>query len=273
MSQEEIGLVLCGSGVYGSMLLGVLHQCEIHLKNIRMIAGTSSGAIIGTLLCVGYTPREITDIIKDNLPIISSESINMTQLFERYGLYSNRRFMKVILDMIIVKVGYNPTFADIYVLYQKDLIITGTNVTTQNAIYFDRVSCPTTNVTDALEISTCIPFVFPYILWNDQVCIDGALTDNLPMAYAHQYSPNLKLHALNIEYTYAIKPNSLVNFVLCLMKIIANKCQTQTTLENCKIHTLYMDTLCSMTTTNPDEIEALFQKGTLTSNLFKTQDI
>ena len=51
------GIVLSGGGVYGAMLLGAVKakfEDKLSKGEVKMFAGTSSGAIIATLLSVGY---------------------------------------------------------------------------------------------------------------------------------------------------------------------------------------------------------------------------
>ena len=242
-----------------------------------MIAGTSSGAIIGTLLCVGYTPREILDVLMDNLPSISTDSIDISRLFKSYGLYSNDRLINVISSMIERKtMGVLPTFVELYDLFKRDLIITGTNVSTQNVAYFDRFTSPHMSVMDALKISTCIPFVFPYVEHEGQVFVDGGLTDNLPIEYANRYADKyltgVPVHALNLRYTYTIEPTTLLNFVICIMKIFSNNGLPESLEQSGFVHTLQVDVICPLTTTDADEVSTLFQRGLVYTNLFKTQE-
>ena len=267
---NDIGLVLCGGGVYGSVLLGALESMQLVKLNIRIIVGTSSGAIIGTLLCVGYTPREILEIVKSNLPVISTDSIDIARLFSEYGLYSNVKFIEVVTRMIEKKTnGIVPTFSQLYDMFEKkELIITGTNVSTQSVAYFNRTTSPDMSVMDALKISTCIPFVFPYVRYDGDVYVDGGLTDNLPTEYANEYmqkhmNENITLHTFNLKYTYPVKPTSLLNFVMCIMKLFANG-STSRVIQADKqwfTHNVPVNIICSFTTVNPKDIEALFQCG------------
>src|SRR5215218_1445757 len=57
-------LVLEGGGVRGFAFAGafqVLDSLGI-LQNIERVGGTSAGAILGTLLAVGYTPKEMMEV-------------------------------------------------------------------------------------------------------------------------------------------------------------------------------------------------------------------
>ena len=58
-------LVFEGGGIRGVAYCGALMEMDSrgYLKDIRRVAGASSGAITSCLLAVGYTPTEISVII------------------------------------------------------------------------------------------------------------------------------------------------------------------------------------------------------------------
>lgn len=58
-----IGLVLGGGGARGAAHIGVLKVLEREHIPICVIAGTSMGAIVGSLYAVGYTPQELDRIL------------------------------------------------------------------------------------------------------------------------------------------------------------------------------------------------------------------
>lgn len=58
-----IGLVLGGGGARGAAHIGVLKVLERERIPIRAIAGTSMGAIVGSLYAAGYSPEEIEALL------------------------------------------------------------------------------------------------------------------------------------------------------------------------------------------------------------------
>ena len=60
-------LVFEGGGVKGIAYVGALEVLEREgiLKNIERVAGTSAGAMVAVLVALGYTPKEISDILWD----------------------------------------------------------------------------------------------------------------------------------------------------------------------------------------------------------------
>ena len=59
----EVGLVLSGGGAKGLAHIGVLKTLDSLGVKVDYIAGTSMGAIIGSLYASGYSPDEIEEIL------------------------------------------------------------------------------------------------------------------------------------------------------------------------------------------------------------------
>ena len=60
---QSVGLVLSGGGAKGIAHIGVIQALEDNNIPIDYIAGTSMGAIVGSLYACGYTPAEMMAII------------------------------------------------------------------------------------------------------------------------------------------------------------------------------------------------------------------
>jgi predicted acylesterase/phospholipase RssA len=262
MSKQS--LVLCGGGAYGSLLLGGIHQ--LNLENIRMIAGTSAGAVIGALLCIGYNARDIQDRFVAHVPMVCHVDIRM--LFTDYGLYDTTKYIDTIRDMISEKTSPYITFAELYTCFEKDLVVTGTNVTRGTACYFNRFDHPDMRVLDALSISTRVPFVFPCDRYSDEVYVDGAIVDNLPVVYtesylASHYSESFQTHVLNIHYRFDdICIDSFSNYVIHLLILFVNqKTNSFTNTSNRVVYNLMACDLVPITTSDNSILQKLFESG------------
>ena len=62
-SQQRIGLVLSGGGASGVAHVGVIKALEENNIPIDYIAGTSAGALVGSLYACGYSPEEIEQFV------------------------------------------------------------------------------------------------------------------------------------------------------------------------------------------------------------------
>src|SRR3954468_14014681 len=63
-SAQKIGLVLSGGAASGVAHIGVLKALEENHIPIDYIAGTSMGALIGSLYAMGYSPAQIETMVK-----------------------------------------------------------------------------------------------------------------------------------------------------------------------------------------------------------------
>ena len=228
-----------------------------------MIAGTSAGAIIGTLMCVGYSPNDILGEFKSNLPLLCDIDIKL--LFTRYGLYDKRKYLGLVERMLCEKTVLNPTFKDIYDLFGKDLIITGTNLSSGSSLYFNRVDYPNMRVMDAIDISTCVPLVFPHATLGTDVCVDGALIDGLPTRFAKEFAKahiedEQTFQVFSIRYAFGLSPDTLVNFVVCVLSVFANK-ESGSNSNSDELYELVADTLVPLTTSDPNTVQMLFDSG------------
>ncbi len=61
--RKKVAVVLSGGGTKGMAHIGVLKALEEHNIPIDYIAGTSIGAIIGSMYAIGYAPEEIEELI------------------------------------------------------------------------------------------------------------------------------------------------------------------------------------------------------------------
>lgn len=173
-------LVLSGGGALGFAHIGIIKALEEKEILYNEIIGTSMGAIVGSFLSVGYTYKQIIEII---------EELNYKKLLKINVLHLNSLIdQKNIRKFLTEKIGeitFNQT--------QIELKIIATNLETGKSKIFDK----TTNVkiVDAICASLAIPGIFkPYPIEN-QIYIDGFLSSNLPF----EFSTNKKILAIDIN--------------------------------------------------------------------------
>ena len=63
---QKVGLVLSGGGAKGLTHIGVIRALEENNIPIDYVAGTSMGAIIGSLYAMGYSPDDMEAMIKSD---------------------------------------------------------------------------------------------------------------------------------------------------------------------------------------------------------------
>ncbi|HLG33683.1 MAG TPA: patatin-like phospholipase family protein, partial [Bacteroidia bacterium] len=62
-SAQKVGLVLSGGGARGMAHIGVIKFLEENNIPIDYIAGTSAGAVVGSLYAQGYSPEEMIRLV------------------------------------------------------------------------------------------------------------------------------------------------------------------------------------------------------------------
>jgi len=167
--------------------IDILERNQI-LDEIIHYLGTSSGSIIATMLALGYSSKEIKELIyqvnpseMNIMPILPKGIYN---LFKTYGYLNTKPYIKWIKNMIRVKSNNEDlTFKQLYDLTNKILTITGTCINKRETHYYNYISNPNMPIFKAIQISTSLPLAFPMIKWGSDELVDGGLLENYPFYY------------------------------------------------------------------------------------------
>jgi NTE family protein len=174
-------IVISGGSTSGICLLGQLFRLNLDYTKIRNFSGTSIGAVISFLLCIGYSPFEILTQIKNNLPVFRQvfglKPTNIMLMVTHKSLYSIKLIKEMINQMIIAKLGFIPTFGQL----NKNFLCCSFNYCKMRVEYFSTISTPDMDTSTALLLSCAIPFVFEPVLYNKDIYIDGGIIDNFPV--------------------------------------------------------------------------------------------
>ncbi|QNH62555.1 patatin-like phospholipase family protein [Hymenobacter sediminicola] len=202
-------LVMEGGGIRGIAYGGALAELEQRgvLAGIRRVGGTSAGAIQAALLAVGYSPKEIIEVM-NNTPVQRLNDGRLiffggsTRLIKQYGWYRGDQFTQYLSELVARKThDPNLTLGQLHTLvrqdslHYRDLYTTGTNLTTQRVQVFSHETHPDMRVADAVRISMSIPLYFRAVLLDKQghvvrqpakgqaveVLVDGGLLANFPI--------------------------------------------------------------------------------------------
>lgn len=180
-------LVMEGGGIKGIAYGGALQELDKKgiLHDIKRVAGTSAGAIQACLLSIGYTPKEIIEIVNDT-PIESFNDDGFVskatkRLFKEYGWFRGDSFLQKMEQVIYQRTGNaDLTFEELHHLASsypfRDLYVTGTNLTNQSLEVFSYENYPKMRIADAVRISMSIPLYYRS-LWVDK---QGNIFDKKP---------------------------------------------------------------------------------------------
>ena len=163
MNPSPFSLALGGWAARGLAHIGVIKRLEELGMSPVAIAGTSMGAIIGTLLALGSTSDEMRTIIA-NIAWMKLIDIDLKKWLLKW------QKIEKFLDTIFEGKSFSDT--------QIPLTMIATDINTG-----DNIVLREWNLAQAVRASISIPWIFmPKTLWGREL-VDGILTNNLPIEH------------------------------------------------------------------------------------------
>ena len=177
-----LGLALSGGGAYGAAHVGVLQ--ELTARGIRpgIVAGTSSGALVGA----AYAADVPLEAIERAALAFRWSSIARMTLTPRLGLLDSG----ALADAIHRTLGEDPLIEEL----PRRFAAVATDVRTRQAVVIDEGPL---NV--ALRATIAVPGLLPPVRRKGQVLMDGGMIDNVPIGAARHLGAStiivVRLHA------------------------------------------------------------------------------
>ena len=193
-SDVKVGLVLSGGGAKGLAHIGVLKVIDSLGIKIDYVAGTSMGAIIGSLYASGYSGKELDSIFQtiDFQTLISDDLPRASKVFyernnsERYAITLPFDNFKIKLPSalsrgqnvygLISKLTLHVSEVEDFSKLPIPFFCIATNVETGKAIVLDKG-----NLAQAVMASGALPSVFQPVIINNDMLIDGGVVNNYPI--------------------------------------------------------------------------------------------
>ncbi len=198
---QTVGLVLSGGGAKGAVHIGVIKALEDNDIPIDYVAGTSIGAIVGSMYAMGYTPKEMLNLflsddfyywqsgkIEENFSYYFKKPINTPEFTHFTVTFNDSTGIKASLPLNLVNpVQMNQAFMG---LYAQANAISHENfdnlfvpfLCVASDIYNKKaVICRSGNLGDAVRASMTFPFVFKPIIKDSVPLYDGGIYDNFPI--------------------------------------------------------------------------------------------
>jgi NTE family protein len=177
----DISLALGGGGVRGIAHIGVLRTLEAHQFNIKAIAGTSAGGLIGSVYAAGFSTEKIEEAVK-NFDPIRSFSRHADDAPSLLGLGDISEKLYELLEDCTFKDLKIPFAATAVSLYSGKEIILNQG-----------------KVLDAVLATVAVPGVFPSQKIGGQVLVDGGVLDPVPVQVARWLRPDLPVVAIMLH--------------------------------------------------------------------------
>ena len=204
-------LVFSGGSVKAIAYIGALEILKNMnaLSKVKRYAGTSAGAMIATLLAIGYRVDELEKIVNHvsfNKFLDVSNAIEGTiNLFKDFGVAKGNFYLEFMKNQIERKTGNkNYTFGQLKKDTGIELVIVSTDLNANISMYFSHLTHPHMPIANAARMSMSIPLVFQPIEHNGSLFVDGGVLDNYPItsfdgkypgdpqAVTNQLAPNQK---------------------------------------------------------------------------------
>lgn len=246
MKLTEINtLVLAGCAIRGFAHIGALQylQDQNVLGSVKKYVGVSIGAIIGYLICIGYSPIEIMVALTTQTDFLNKLSqFDILNVLNGGGASSFSIVQDVLEKLTIQKLGKFITMQELYDTGGKTLVCCTYNRTKECVEYISHTNEPSIPCLVALRMSANLPFLFEPFTYNSCVYLDGGVLDNLPITCL---ATNDRALALRIKSERC--STKWFSFFDTLMEIISipvqhiEKMKMQQMQQQCTVITMYVD--------------------------------
>lgn len=217
---KKLGLALSGGGAKGFAHIGVFKMLEECGLLPDIIAGTSVGALMGTLYADGYRADEIKELFTGR------EFSEFAQLqLPKSGLFDSKRFRYFLKRHLRAK-----NIEDL----QIPMVIMATDL--DNGVSHEFRSG---SIVDAVTASCSIPIIFSPVIINGIHYVDGGLFHNFPVSIIREecqrvigvnVSPLVPqkykqtiFHIAERSYHYMFRANTLEDREMCDVLIEAEE--------------------------------------------------
>lgn len=176
-AQKTVGIALSSGTGMALAHYAVLSELEKAGIPIDLIAGTSGGALFGSIFSLGVTETTLKASIHKSQSLFSKFLLSFA--FSRWGLISFEKMISYI---------FPPLFGKNFKHLRYPLLITGTNLSTGQAVYYSHGQ-----LIEALKVSTAIPFLFKAHIKNKHVLSDGCLVEPIPVKVLRKHELDIVL--------------------------------------------------------------------------------
>jgi NTE family protein len=198
-ARPRIGLVLGGGGAKGFAHIGVLEELERRRIPVDAIAGTSMGAVVGSIYATGRTAADTREVARtidwvtlfddsrprSDLSFRRKREVRAELLDSRLGLENG----KPVLPRGVL--GGQKLFATLQELLAPwratedfDALATPFRAVATNIVTGQAVVMGSGNLSTAVLASMSVPGGFPPVTREGLLLVDGSISDNLPVDVA-----------------------------------------------------------------------------------------
>ena len=230
---QKVGLVLSGGGAKGLTHIGVIRALEENNIPIDYITGTSMGAIIGSLYAMGYSPDEMTELLKsDDFQRWSTGEVEQKHMYYfkknkptpeliniRLNFKDSLHFKPQILPTSFVDpVQMNLVFMELYASASAaskqnfDSLFIPFRCIASDIYNKKELVLRKGDLGDAVRASMTFPFMFKPIELNGQLVYDGGIYNNFPTDVMREdFKPDIIIGSVVARNPVQPKENNLMS--------------------------------------------------------------
>lgn len=163
MSSKRIGLALSGGAALGAAHIGVLEVLEAHGIRPDCVSGTSSGSVVGALVCAGMPLQRIREL---------ALALQWKQLGRvvrpRFGFFDGSRMEENLIELL----------GDLHFdQLEIPLAVAATDIQSEELVILREG-----RLAPAIRASCALPGVFTPVEYEGRLLVDGGLINNLPVS-------------------------------------------------------------------------------------------
>ncbi len=167
MPRKKIGLALGSGAARGLAHIGVIAVLEAEGIPVDMIAGTSTGAVIGALYADGKNADQMKELAqglswKKLAPLVDPS-------LPKTGFIKGKKIKNLLASFI----GGDTKFSELKI----PLACIATDIVTGEEVVINQGS-----VLEALRASISVPAIFTVVKWRGRYLVDGSLVNPVPVS-------------------------------------------------------------------------------------------
>jgi NTE family protein len=175
---NDIVLALGGGGAKGIAHVGVLRILEEEGFNIRAVAGTSAGGLVGALIACGYNSHDIEKLLSE---------FNSPHFFNRAATDGPSLMgLQGLSELLIEAIG-SRTFDQLSIPFACTAVDLNKS---------QEVILAQGEVNQALMATVAVPGIFPPRSMGEYMLVDGGVMDPVPVALARWLAPSYPVVAV-----------------------------------------------------------------------------
>lgn len=209
LHNDSLGLCLSGGGALGIAHIGVIQSLEENGIYPSYIAGSSMGAIIGTLYAAGYSPTDMLQMIKEDKLYKITKLMTFRPTFLKSGLSTHELLRSLIRELI----PHN-SFGRL----KKKLFICVVNLT--NAEW--EIIHSGNELDKWVSASASIPGVFETIKQGEMDYVDGGLLNNMPAQAIEEFCQTI-IGVDVVPHKVPVELNKPIDTLACSLRAITHQ--------------------------------------------------